>query len=217
VTCVALVVGVRLYREALARVLREEGDLTLAGEASTSDEALRLVRRTAPDVVLLDVGLPGTLAAMRLSRGFEAGTRFLAIGFDGSDHAALAAAEAGVDGYIGVDQPLGSVPAAIRSVMRGEAPCDGRVAAALLKRVAATAGEPECAGRLGELTRRQRLILQLLARGRSNKEIAAELLIEVATVKTHVHAILQKLDVANRTAAAEVFRESELVGPVVSC
>ena len=210
---VALVVGVRLYREALARVLAVEPGLELRCASSRPPEAVALIQRTRPDVVLFEVTLPGALAAVRRCHATVPSTRMVAIAFDGREESALAAAEAGVGGYIGVDQPLGDVPKAIRGVMRGEAPCDGRTAAILLRRVAADARSDDHAGVLGELTGRERLILQHVARGHSNKEIASELVIGVATVKTHVHAILGKLGVSSRGAAADLLRRSEMVAP----
>jgi DNA-binding NarL/FixJ family response regulator len=194
---VALVVGVRLYREALARVLAAERDLVLRCEAATCAEAVIVVERQRPDVVLLDVGMPGALAAMRRCRAIVPAARLVAIGFDGSEGSAIAAAEAGVGGYIGID----------------EAPCDASTAAVLLRRVAATAVGEHQPGPLDALTARERLILQHVARGHSNKQIASELVIGLATVKTHVHAILRKLGVPSRGAAAELLRESQLVGP----
>jgi two-component system, NarL family, nitrate/nitrite response regulator NarL len=202
---VVVVVGVRLYREALARVLSEQRDLTVAGEAATADRALAEIERARPDVVLLDLDVDGALIALRAA---SSATRVVALGFGGTDEEALIAAEAGVSGYVGVHQSLPEVAIAIRSVMRGEAPCDGRIAAALLRRVEATARK-EGATPFAGLTRRELRILEMIARGQSNKEIASELVIGVATVKSHVHAILRKLGVDGRGAAADLFRRAQ--------
>lgn len=211
---VVVVIRVRLYREALARVLAEQQDLRLVGEAASAEQALREIERSEPDVVLLDIGFPQTLATLRSSRASRPNTRVVALGFGGTDEDALVAAEAGVNGYISIHQPLRDVPIAIRSVMRGEAPCDGRIAAVLLRRVTALARDDVSGLPLAALTRRERRILELVARGLSNKEIAAELMIGVATVKSHVHAILRKLDVSRRAAAADVLRRVEAGAPL---
>jgi two-component system, NarL family, nitrate/nitrite response regulator NarL len=206
---VLVVVEVRLYREAVARVLREQHDVSLEGEADSVRHARLEVERTRPDIVLLDLGTAGALDLVRVIRMTVPHTRVVAMGFGGTDAEAVAAAEAGLSGYIGIHQPLDDVVAAIRAVMSGEAPCDGRITAALLRRLAAGSDEPRCNPLLDDLTARERLILELLSGGLSNKEIANQLVIGVATVKSHVHAILRKLEVSRRGAAAELFRRSQ--------
>jgi DNA-binding NarL/FixJ family response regulator len=209
---IVVVVEVRLYREAVVRALSDQDDLRLLGEGDSARVALIEISRSQPDVVLLDLGIPHALDAVRQARAVAPDTRIVALGFGGTDAEVVAAAEAGLGGYIGVHQPLDDVITAIRGVVRGEAPCDGLIAAALLRRVAARAGEVESAPVLAELTSRERRILELLARGLSNKEIASELVIGLATVKTHVHAILRKLEVSRRGAAADVFRRAQVIG-----
>lgn len=205
---VVVVVEVRLYRDAVARAVDEHPDLRLDGEAESARRAVQAVDRARPDVLLIDFGTPGVADAVRLTRLVSPATRVVALGFGGDDAAAVAAAEMGVSGYVGIDQSLADVIEAIRSVMRGEAPCNGRIAAALLRRVAARASEDPCPSGLAELTSRERKILELLASGLSNKEIASELVIGVATVKSHVHAILRKLEVSRRGAAADLFHRA---------
>jgi len=209
---VVVVVEVRLYRDAVARAVDEQHDLRLDGEADSARRGLAEVERLRPDVLLIDFGTSGVAEALRLTRVVAPATRVVALGFGGGDAAAVAAAEMGVSGYVGIDQSLSDVIAAVRGVMRGEAPCDGRIAAALLRRVAARAGEDVCPPVLAELTLRERRILELMASGLSNKEIANELVIGVATVKSHVHAILRKLDVSRRGAAADVFHRARPAG-----
>lgn len=206
---VLVVVEVRLYREAVARVLREQRDVSLKGAADCVRHARLEVERTRPDIVLLDLGTTGALDLVRLIRMTVPHTRVVAMGFGGTDAEAVAAAEAGLSGYIGIQQPLDDVLAAIRAVMSGEAPCDGRIAAALLRRVADGSEEARCDPLLQDLTARERLILELVSGGLSNKEIANQLVIGVATVKSHVHAILRKLEVSRRGAAADLFRRSQ--------
>jgi two-component system nitrate/nitrite response regulator NarL len=209
---VIVVVEVRLYREAVVRALSAQDDLRVRGELASAGQVLLDVTRAQPDVVLLDLGMPRALDAIAMARLAAPDTRIVALGFGGTDEEAVIAAEAGLSGYIGINQPLDEVVTAIRGVVRGEAPCDGRIAAALLRRVAGRAATfDSTAAPLAGLTARERRILELLAGGMSNKEIASELVIGVATVKSHVHAILRKLDVSRRGAAADVFRRSQLV------
>jgi DNA-binding NarL/FixJ family response regulator len=208
---VVIVIEVRLYREAVARLLREQPDLRLRAEADGADRALLEIERTRPDVVLLDLGIARALDVVRRTRTASPQTRVVALGFGGTDDEAIAAAEAGLGGYIGIRQPLDDVLSAIRAVMAGEAPCDGRIVAALLRCVAARAGDARRRSPLDELTSREQRILELIASGLSNKEIARELVIGVATVKSHVHAILRKLEVDRRGAAAELLRRSQFV------
>lgn len=208
---IVVVAAVRLYREALARVLSDQADLRLTGQADSAAGALVETARARPDVVLLDFGVADALRCLRTLRATAPDTRVVALGFGGTDLEAVAAAEAGVSGYIGVHQPLEDVLVAVRGVVCGEAPCDGRVAAALLRRIATNPVSP-CVAPIDDLTERERLILELVAGGLSNKEIASELVIGVATVKSHVHAILRKLDVNRRGAAADVWRRAQLVG-----
>jgi DNA-binding NarL/FixJ family response regulator len=204
---VLVIVRVRLYREALVQMLGVQPDLHVAGEAGTTPQALIAIQDLDPDVVLLDLELDDAFATLRAAREVAA-ARVVALGFGGTDHDALRAAEAGISGYVGVHQPLSDVPVAIRAVMRGEAPCDGRITAALLRRVELAARLNAPAEVLPVLTGSERRILQMVARGLTNKEIAAELVISVATVKSHVHAVLRKLDVHSRGAAADLFRRA---------
>jgi DNA-binding NarL/FixJ family response regulator len=213
VISVVVVVEVRLYREAVAHVLDQQRDLRLDGEADCAHQARLEVERTRPDVVLLDLGIDGALDLVRTIRLAMPYSRVVALGFGGTDAEAVAAAEAGLSGYIGISQPLDDVLTAVRAVMSGEAPCEGRIVAALMRRLAAGVAQGRCPPLLEDLTVRERLILELVAGGLSNKEIASELVIGVATVKSHVHAILRKLEVNRRGAAADLFRRSQVLSP----
>jgi DNA-binding NarL/FixJ family response regulator len=211
VISVVVVVEVRLYREAVARVLREQREIGLAGEADCASRARIEIERARPDIALLDLGTPGALNLVRIIRQTVPHTRVVALGFGGTDEEAVAAAEAGLSGYIGINQPLADVATAIRAAASGEAPCDGRVAAALLRRIAATSVARRPPTLLEQLTSRERMILEMVAAGLSNKEIAHDLVIGVATVKSHVHAILRKLEVSRRGAAADLLRRSQML------
>ena len=199
---VVVAIEVRLYREAIVRTLAGSPKLRFAGEASSAHQLTTLARACHPDVALVDVGMVDALAAVRHMTEHEPLTRVLAIGLPRREEDVVAAAELGVAGFISADHSLGSLVSAVEMVMNGEAPCSGRIAAALLRRVAATAFVGTRDAGLGELTAREREILELVDEGLSNKEIARRLTIGLTTVKSHVHTILRKLGVERRGAAA---------------
>ncbi len=203
--------GVRLLRDAMARALDDEG-YTVVHFASPSmlpdgwtDDA--------PDVVLADIGSPRMLERMRQLSAQFPHTRIIAFGVDDDETEVLACAEAGAAGYLVRESGPADLRLAIDSVIRDELICSPRVAAALLRRAARVIAHPgpsSSARASGSdstptptrLTTRERQVLALVDRGLSNKEIGAALHISVATVKHHVHNILEKLRVRRRWAAA---------------
>ncbi|HJR59954.1 MAG TPA: response regulator transcription factor [Vicinamibacterales bacterium] len=207
-TSLVVVAAVRLYREGLATLLAARHDIALAGTASTADEALPLVSEHRPDVVVIDATTPGAIPLIEHIRPLVPGIRVIAFGVQEEDREILAWAAAGVSGYVPRDGSMDDLTAAIANVMRGEVSCSPRIAATLLRRLTSGIGvdggafDPATA----PLTARERQILTLIDLGLSNKEIAQRLNIEVATVKNHVHHLLQKLHVTSRAAAAARFR-----------
>ena len=198
---VVVAVEIRLYREAIGRTIAVSPGLRFAGEASTALEFSDLVGACRADVALVDVTMIGALEAVRRVSATAPRTRMLALGLPRLEEDVLAVAESGVAGFIGADAGLMDLVSAVHKVMEGEAPCSGRIAATLLRRVAATTVERTLDAGLDELTVREREILELLDSGLSNKEIARHLVIGLATVKSHVHMILRKLAVERRGAA----------------
>ena len=202
-----VVADIRLYRDGLAQVLNREQGITVVGTASDSDDALAQVRAIEPDVLLLDMGIPGSLATTRLI--VESGsTRVIGLGVAEVEQDVIACAEAGVVGYVPRDASVADLIRSIWSVERGELLCSPRVAATLFRRAArrVSSGENGLPGR--SLTARELEIVQLLDGGLSNKEIARRVGIEVGTVKNHVHNILEKLNVRRRGEAAARMRGS---------
>ena len=159
---------------------------------------MEAIERRAPDVVLLDAGLPDGVAVTRAIRSRAPDVRVIVISVPDGD--VLAFAEAGIAGFVTREASTAELLAAIASVERGEALCSPRAAAALLDRVATLATEPVAARE--PLTAREKEILGLITAGLSNKEIATRLVIGVPTVKTHVHNILRKLGASRRGQAA---------------
>lgn len=203
---VFIVAGIRLFREGLAAALVREHGFTVAGTASTAADAAAALRAGAADVVLLDTLTRDAEREIRTIRAANAEAKVVALGVPDEDERVIAWAEAGVASYLRREASLGELAEALERLARGEAVCSPRIAATLLRRVATLAGARPANRAAGTLTSREREIVALIDEGLSNKEIARRLVIEVATVKNHVHNILEKLRVGTRGEAAAVVR-----------
>jgi DNA-binding NarL/FixJ family response regulator len=192
-----------VVRQGLRTFLELQDEIEVVGEAADGIEALDLVQRTEPDVVLLDLVMPrlGGLEAIRRIREVAPATRVLVLTSFADDDTVLPAVRAGAAGYLLKDVQPPELVSAIRTVHSGEALLAPAVATMLVEQLAAEDGEgaPE---RREHLTPREREVLALLARGRANKVIARDLGVSERTVKTHVSNILGKLDLTDRTQAA---------------
>jgi DNA-binding NarL/FixJ family response regulator len=198
--------GVRPYREALVeRLAARPGIQVLAGVGGSGD-VLEATTALRPDLLLLDVDLPASLTTAQAAVRRRPELRVLALGVDGSNGDVLAWAEAGAAGYHERDGSLDELIVRVERVARGESPCSPAVAGLLFRRVAALARERPRGSSRRDLTARERQILGLIDEGFSNKEIGRQLGIRLATVKNHVHAILAKLGVSHRGAAAALAR-----------
>jgi len=195
---------IRLHRDGLVGALRSEGLAVTA--ASPGPDCLRRAQRA--DVVVLEAdGTAGAAFARELAAAAPA-ARVVALGVVEDDRAILAYAGAGVAAFVAPEQALGELMAAVWAVRRGETRCSQRVAAILLRGLAARPPPVATAVRGPHLTVREREVLELVDQGLSNKQIARKLDIEVPTVKNHVHNILAKLDATGRgEAAARMRRE----------
>jgi DNA-binding NarL/FixJ family response regulator len=174
----------------------------VVGAAAGADGCIQRALEVTPDVVLIDLAMPDAIVAVRaLGRSFNV----VALGVPEVERTVIAAAEAGVAGYVTREASLDDVVAALESVVHGEMICSPRIAATLLRRVTALASLTR-PGPAARLTSRELEILELIELGLSNKEIAARLFIQLATVKNHVHNILEKLQVDGRAEAAAYLR-----------
>lgn len=185
-----------VVRQGLRTFLDLQGDITVVGEAADGDAAVAAVERLRPDVVLLDLRMPGAdgVAALRGLRESGSTARVLVITSFTEPAAVLPAVRAGAAGYVYKDVDPPALAAAVRSVHAGHVLLHPDVARLL------AAGNPEPDG--VRLTPREREVLAEVARGRSNREIARELTLSEKTVKAHMSAILTKLGVQDRTQAA---------------
>ncbi len=196
-----------LFRKALAGLVNGQLDMTVVGEADDGLEALERVRALNPDVVLMDVNMPiaGGVDGVRAIRGAGFATKIVMLTISEEDDDLFDAIRAGANGYLLKNIRPEVLFDDLRGVMRGEAPIAPGIAHKLLDALREGPPRPHApVSRDGEtsLTRRETEILQLVAGGLSNKEIATQLVITEGTVKNHVHNALEKLHLSNRTQAA---------------
>lgn len=195
-----------LYRRGLELVLGLEPDIEIVGEAGDGLEALALVERTTPDVVVMDVRMPrcNGIEAAAAIRSSAPQTRILMLTTSDDEQDLYGAIRAGVNGYLLKDVPPEEVVAGIRAVHRGQSLVSPTLASALLTEFAALMQREEQAGGQAapRLTERELEVLRFVARGLSNRDIARELYIAENTVKNHVRNILEKLQLHSRIEAA---------------
>ena len=192
-----------VVRDGLVAMLRVGPEFDVVGEATNGVEAVRLVQEKSPDVLLLDLEMPGLdgVAVLRRLRELDSPTRAIVFTVFDTDERIIAAVEAGARGYLLKGVPRAEIFTAIRVVHAGGSLLQPVVATRVLEHVASrgrggTSSPDEIA-----LTPRETSVLQLLARGRSNKQIAAALGVSERTVKFHVSALFTKLGATNRTEA----------------
>jgi two-component system, NarL family, response regulator LiaR len=198
-------------REGLRTFLELQDGIEVAGEAADGQEGVAAAERLRPDVVLMDLVMPRLdgVGAMRELRRRLPDTRVIVLTSFAQDDKLLPAVQAGAAGYLLKNAQPQELARAVRAAHAGEALLDPQVAARLLESIAQPAGRAPA----DPLTRREREVLELIARGMSNKRIARELGIAEKTVKTHVGHVLAKLGVADRTQAALHAVRAGLVGP----
>ena len=193
----------RLLRDGFRVILSTEPGLCVVGEAGDGLEAIELTRQLAPSVVLMDIRMPNMdgLAAARVILA-ETESRVLILTTFDTDEYVYSALRAGASGFLLKDAPGDQLVAAVRSVASGNALIDPSITRRLIQQfVRASRPRREEPSQLASLTPRERDVLRLVARGLSNAEIAAELIVEESTVKTHVARVLMKLNLRDRVQA----------------
>jgi len=205
-----------LVRVGLRKILESEPGLTVVGEAEDGSDAVAGARRLRPDVVLMDVRMP-VLDGIEATRRIVAGggpTKVLILTTFGLDTYVFEALRAGASGFMLKDAPPEELLAAVEVVARGDALIAPAVTRAVIEEFARRSPPPAPdAPGLDELTAREREVLELLARGLSNAEIAERLVVSDGTVKTHVAHVLGKLRLRDRVQAVILAYEAGIVSP----
>ena len=212
-----------LLRRGFRMILEAEDGLTVVGEAGDGAEAISLARRCKPDIVLMDIRMPGTdgiEATRRITLG-DPGVRVLVLTTFDVDEYAFGALRAGASGFLLKDVRPAELVAAVRTVASGDAVVSPRVTRRLLDEYAhvlpvSGAQQADRYPRLSALTEREREVLAAVAHGLSNTEIAASLGVSEATVKSHVGRILAKLGLRDRVQIVVLAYESGLMRPGLS-
>jgi two-component system nitrate/nitrite response regulator NarL len=199
---IVVAVRVRLYREGLTSVLQAQAHLRVKGAVGTALEAQAAVRDLQPNVLIVDVSLPDVGDAIRAIHQQSPHSRILAFGVAEDIATILDYAEAGADGFVTASGSGSELVEAIERIAAGELLCSPRIAAQLLRRAAQQITSAIDQGRGAMLTIREQHVYSLLKQGLANKEIASSLGIAEATVKNHVHHVLEKLQVTSRGQAA---------------
>jgi two-component system, NarL family, nitrate/nitrite response regulator NarL len=206
---VYVVSDVRLYRDGLVASLARQGELNVLG-AGCSGESLDQIVPLRPEVLLLDLAAHDSLAIPRQAQQVLPGLLVVAFAVAEREQNILACAEAGISGYVAEDASVEDLVAAVLCALRGEMMCSPRVAALLFSRVATLSGRCPATPADASLTPREREIAALVACNLPNKEIARRLCLGPATIKNHVHNILQKLNVHRRGDIASLHPERNL-------
>jgi NarL family two-component system response regulator LiaR len=206
-----------IVRDGLLAVLGTQSDLQVVGEAGDGAEALRRVEELRPDVMLLDLempGLDGVGVLQQLRAGGSSTPVIVFTAFD-TDERIVEAVRAGARGYLLKGAPRAELFAAIRIVHEGGSLLQPLIASKLIQHIAQPTTSHQDAGRqpVEPLTARELEVLQLLAEGQTNRQIAGRLIVTERTVKFHVSSILAKLAAANRTEAVALANQRGLVKP----
>ena len=205
----------RIFREGLAHALSHQAAIQVVGEVARIEELVSILMTTEVDVVLFDLAVEGGLAAVR-QVGSYPGVKVVVLGLSEEAEPVVACARAGIAGYVTHDATLFELTQRIRDAALDEFTCPPRIAATLLRSLATPGPFDRELATAARLTPREsEEVVRLIERGLSNKEIARQLTIQLATVKNHVHNILEKLAVRHRADAVRVARSigAELLRP----
>jgi DNA-binding NarL/FixJ family response regulator len=196
-----------VVRDGLSAILGTQPDFLVVGEAADGEQALRLALEARPDVILLDLEMPGMdgVEVMRKVRQVNPAIRVIVFTVFDTDERILSAVKAGAMGYLLKGAPREEIFRAVRVVSQGDSLLQPLVASRLLHHV--SGGTPAAP----ELTRRETEVLDLLAQGKTNKEIAQKLVVSERTVKFHVSSLLRKLGAGNRTEVVSIAAQSGLI------
>jgi DNA-binding NarL/FixJ family response regulator len=204
-----------LVRTALQMVITDTPDIDVAGQAGTGAEVVELAGNLRPDVVVMDIRMPGMdgIEATRLITASPSPPRVLVLTTFDDDEYVYAALRAGASGFLVKDMALEEILAAIRAVAAGDALIAPTVTRRLIEEFASRPEPAPARREIGGITERERDVLTLVGRGLSNTEIASDLTISIATVKTYITRLLTKLDARDRVQLVIIAYDAGLVTP----
>jgi DNA-binding NarL/FixJ family response regulator len=205
-----------MVRVGFRMILETQPDIEVVGEAANGDQAADSARRLRPDVVLMDIQMPdgdGLAATRRITEAGEPHSRVVILTTFERDEYVFEALQSGASGFLLKNAPPEELLHAVRVVAAGDALLAPSVTRTLIEQFARRPARPDTGARLDTLTEREREVLVMLARGKSNAELAAELIVSEGTIKTHISSLLGKLGVRDRVQAVVLAYESGLVAP----
>ena len=213
---VILISDIKIYCEGLSQVLSNTESMNVIGAVNNIDAAITLIQNTPPDVVVQDMTMTGSCSLVQRISAISPSIKIIALAVPYDESNILMCAEAGITSYIPREASLDDLIATVTGAAKGECFCPPKIAALLFSKIQNLAqraketclpdSSQEHDVHLTDLTRREKQILSLMADGLSNKQISKTLVIEVSTVKNHVHNILVKLDVQSRTQAVSLLQ-----------
>lgn len=210
-----IVSDIRLYREGLSMILNEAASIGLVGNADNATQAIEVIRSCKPDIILLDMGMIDHYKVLSAIENESYKTKLIVLSVPEDETNVLTCAEAGISGYLTRDSSLDGLLDAVLKVHNGEIYCPADITKHLLRGVKRHKDSLEKHGHkqnniaiFDMLTRREREVMNMMAEGCSNKQIARNLTIEVSTVKNHVHNVLVKLNAKSRAQAVSKFQHT---------
>ena len=202
---IVLISGIRIYREGIADQLSNGADMAVEKVFSDCRSAASQITALPVDVLIADIALTGLLDLVSHLKQKRPATRVIALSFSGGEDLVFTCARLGVEGFVSNTDSLDDLRQCVQTVHNGDFRYPSKVAQSLVRRLS-QASAPRDTNPLSALTSRQSSVLELMEMGQSNKQIARSLGIQLATVKNHVHEILDKLRVSSRCEAAAVMR-----------
>ena len=202
-----------LFRQAIRNLLSAESDLEVIGEAANASDAVTLARQLRPDVVLMDIGMPGmsSFEATRQIRKERPETRVVFLSMYDDDDYLVECVDIGASGYVLKDSPADQLVAAIREVARGGNFLSPRLLSRLVDDLRQQGHGTVRRARLGTLTKREVEVLKMLAEGRSVKEIASGFELSVKTVEAHKFNLMRKLDIHNKAQLVQYAIQKKII------
>ena len=205
-----------MVRAGFRMILEFEPDIIVVGEVANGEQAAQATRRLRPDVVLMDIQMPGEdglSATRRITERPDQPSRVVILTTFERDDYVFEALQSGASGFLLKNSPPEELVHAVRVVAAGDGLLAPSITRRIMEQFARRPIKPELDERLQALTHREREVLAMLARGKSNAELAAELFVTEGTIKTHVSSLLAKLGLRDRVQAVVVAYESGLVTP----